>query len=177
MALFLSHYQKNSGDQCHALALELRKLGYAVWYDNEADDLTTEGMMEGVKLSEKFLLFINDGTLGRWFVQLEVCEALKCKKKVILVYESDRKLAMVASSMDSSAKRLSLIDDVSGEFNFEVTLKEQAPKEGEEHSEVRYIYWEVHKGNINPIPFLRHSARTKTLDQISGSSKVLNLVS
>ena len=53
-------------------------------------------MAKGVLDSECFLLFLSSnedgsGTLGRPFVQYEVREALKHKKTIILIYETDER--------------------------------------------------------------------------------------
>ena len=86
---FLSHYQFNSGDQCDMLDRELRSRGFNVWYDNKADDLTEKGTKAGVEKSEVFVLFLNSYTLSRWFVQLEVKEAVKLQKSIVLIRETD----------------------------------------------------------------------------------------
>ena len=41
----------------------------------EADDLTEEGMKEGVALSDIYLLFLSEGALGRPFVSCELVRA------------------------------------------------------------------------------------------------------
>jgi hypothetical protein len=47
------------GDQTNAIYLELRQLGFACWYDNRADDLTKEGMRQGIVHAAAFLLFLS----------------------------------------------------------------------------------------------------------------------
>ena len=32
-----------------AIYLELERMGFRVWYDNRADDLTKEGMLKGIE--------------------------------------------------------------------------------------------------------------------------------
>ena len=39
-----------------AIYLELERMGFRVWYDNRADDLTKEGMLKGIELSAAFIL-------------------------------------------------------------------------------------------------------------------------
>lgn len=59
-----------------------------VWYDQ--DNTPTEaGMKEGVSGSETFLVFLTQGVLTRYFVQLEVRTALSLGKPVVLVHETD----------------------------------------------------------------------------------------
>jgi hypothetical protein len=64
---FLSHCQSTGGDQTNAIYLELRQLGFACWYDNRADDLTKEGMRQGIVHAAAFLLFLSKGVLDRPF--------------------------------------------------------------------------------------------------------------
>jgi hypothetical protein len=64
---FLSHCQSTGGDQTNAIYLELRQLGFACWYDNRADDLTKEGMRQGIVHAAAFLLFLSEGVLDRPF--------------------------------------------------------------------------------------------------------------
>jgi hypothetical protein len=66
---FLSHCQSTGGDQTNAIYLELRQLGFACWYDNRADDLTKEGMRQGVVHAAAFLLFLSKGVLDRPFCE------------------------------------------------------------------------------------------------------------
>eukprot|EP00930_Biecheleria_cincta_P057182 TRINITY_DN43156_c0_g1_i1.p1 TRINITY_DN43156_c0_g1~~TRINITY_DN43156_c0_g1_i1.p1 ORF type:complete len:495 (+),score=59.35 TRINITY_DN43156_c0_g1_i1:94-1485(+) len=86
---FLSHYQATGGDQANTLCLELERMGYRVWYDNNMPDLTTEGMKRGVQNSANFILFLSQGVMARPFVQLETREALVCDTNFILVHETD----------------------------------------------------------------------------------------
>ena len=88
---FLSHFQANSGDQCHVLFFLLKRAMINAWYDMHADNLTTAGMMEGVQQSEFFLLFANDQTLSRPFVHKELARALSLQKKIVVVAEMDRR--------------------------------------------------------------------------------------
>jgi hypothetical protein len=66
---FLSHCQSTGGDQTNAIYLELRQLGFACWYDNRADDLTKEGMRQGIVQAAAFLLFLSTGVLDRPFCE------------------------------------------------------------------------------------------------------------
>ena len=66
---FLSHCQSTGGDQTNAIYLELRQLGFACWYDNRADDLTKEGMRQGIVHAAAFLLFLSKGVLDRPFCE------------------------------------------------------------------------------------------------------------
>eukprot|EP00899_Mesostigma_viride_P012162 jgi/Mesvir1/20947/Mv08018-RA.1 len=89
---FISHYQKNGGDQCMALKASLTKVypDIGVWYDQD-ESPTEAGMREGVSGSETFMLFLTDGVLTRPAVQLEVREALRLGKPILLVHEQDER--------------------------------------------------------------------------------------
>ena len=39
-----------------AIYLELERMGFKVWYDNRADDLTKEGMLQGIEQAAAFIL-------------------------------------------------------------------------------------------------------------------------
>ena len=41
-----------------AIYLELERMGFKVWYDNRADDLTKEGMLKGIEQAAAFVLFL-----------------------------------------------------------------------------------------------------------------------
>ena len=86
----ISHYQATGGDQSNTLSLELEKRGWKVWYDNNMQNLTTEGMKEGVRCSAVFILFLSKDVFSRHFVKVEVLEALEQKKPFILVHETNQ---------------------------------------------------------------------------------------
>ena len=113
--IFISHYQMNSGDQCHGLASDLESMGYSIWFDQNQNDLTEQGMMEGVRGSAMMLLFLNESVLTRNFVQREVREGLKLAKKFILVNEVDGRHGAPLNEF--------------GGFDFHRVCVEQAPKD------------------------------------------------
>ena len=49
---FLSHFQKEAADLVRSLYLMLEKSGCSCWLDMEADNLTLEGMRNGVETSQ-----------------------------------------------------------------------------------------------------------------------------
>eukprot|EP00935_MAST-01C_sp_MAST-1C-sp1_P002889 g2889.t1 len=55
-----SHSQATGGDQANAIYLELERMGFKVWYDNRADDLTKEGMLKGIEEAAAFVLFLSN---------------------------------------------------------------------------------------------------------------------
>eukprot|EP00935_MAST-01C_sp_MAST-1C-sp1_P000170 g170.t1 len=85
----ISHSQGTGGDQANAIYLELERMGFKVWYDNRASDLTKEGMLKGIERAAAFLLFLSVDVLQRPYCQMEIRHALALKKPVILVHESD----------------------------------------------------------------------------------------
>eukprot|EP00927_Polykrikos_kofoidii_P086020 TRINITY_DN9518_c0_g1_i1.p1 TRINITY_DN9518_c0_g1~~TRINITY_DN9518_c0_g1_i1.p1 ORF type:complete len:1125 (-),score=165.59 TRINITY_DN9518_c0_g1_i1:80-3418(-) len=88
---FLSHYQKNGGDQVATLQLELEAIGFLSWLDNKAEKINTEGMMQGIDEACVFLLFLTKGALSRPYVQMEVRHALTVGKPIVLVHEDDKR--------------------------------------------------------------------------------------
>ncbi len=71
---FLSHMQSNSQDQCLVLSLELTFAVVPHWLDVNAKSggINQSGMLAAVDAALYFLLFLNDKTLARPWVQLEV---------------------------------------------------------------------------------------------------------
>eukprot|EP00935_MAST-01C_sp_MAST-1C-sp1_P000113 g113.t1 len=52
--------------------------------DNRADDLTKDGMLNGIQQAAAFILFLSTGVLQRPYCQMEIRHALALKKPVIL---------------------------------------------------------------------------------------------
>ncbi len=76
---FLSHMQQNSQDQCFALSLDLIAGTISNWFDMNAQSggINETGMKAGVEEAPFFLLFLNDHTLTRYWVQLEVYDEFR----------------------------------------------------------------------------------------------------
>ena len=68
---FLNHCQASGQDQCGSLARLLQAAGCRVWYDMQAQDLTAQGMEDGVANSRNVLIFLSDGVMGRPFCNAE----------------------------------------------------------------------------------------------------------
>ena len=65
-----------------------------VWYDNRADNLTKDGMLEGIERAAAFILFLSVGVLTRPYCQLEVRHALALKKRVVLLHGTQRRVPL-----------------------------------------------------------------------------------
>eukprot|EP00935_MAST-01C_sp_MAST-1C-sp1_P001198 g1198.t1 len=96
---FLSHCQGTAGDAVYSLCLELEAKSFSVWYDNRAEDLTSQGMKEGVAGSAVFVLFLSEGIMSRPFIR----EALRLRKKVILFHEQDARFHAVNFGAEKDA--------------------------------------------------------------------------
>jgi hypothetical protein len=68
---FINHCQKSGQDQCGKLALLLKAAGARVWYDMQVQDLTAQGMEEGVRQSRNLIIFLSDDVMGRPFCNAE----------------------------------------------------------------------------------------------------------
>ncbi len=55
------------------------------------EDISIEGMAEGIRTSRNFILFLSDGVLSRPYVQFEIRCALKLRKPFILIHEADER--------------------------------------------------------------------------------------
>ena len=69
--VFINHCQGSGQDQCGNLSKLLQGAGCKVWYDMQAQDLTAQGMEEGVSQSRCVLMFLSDDLMGRPFCQAE----------------------------------------------------------------------------------------------------------
>ena len=81
-----SHCQSTGGDQANAIYLELERMGFKVWYDNRASDLTKEGMLKGIERAAAFVLFLSANVLNRPYCQMEIRHAVALKKPMVLLH-------------------------------------------------------------------------------------------
>ena len=89
---FISHFQATGGDVAKSLHYDLKERGLSSWYDNNEENLTQQGMEEGVKNSACFLLLLTSGVLTREWVLKEFRWALQYKKPILLVFEQDNRM-------------------------------------------------------------------------------------
>jgi hypothetical protein len=92
------------------LSAILKQRGIKAWLDMDANDLSTQGMMDGVKNSDIFLLFYTVGYFERPYCLLELDEAIKQKKKIVLMYEERERFG--GASLEE------LIDQVPPKYSF-----------------------------------------------------------
>jgi hypothetical protein len=90
---FLSHFQMNAGPQVMDIRDMIERFAskeskIKVWLDKD-EECTEEGMKQGVRELKYFLLFLTDGYFTRPFCRLEICEAIKRNKTMILVNDMD----------------------------------------------------------------------------------------
>ena len=90
---FISHYQKEGNGEAVRVAQALQNLGGSVWLDMYEDDLTLEGMREGVQNANVFILILTSQALERWYCQQEIIKALNLGKPIFILYEQDRRFA------------------------------------------------------------------------------------
>lgn len=88
---FLSHYQVAAGDTMRGLYAELRLAGKNVWYD-KTEVPNKKGMLNGVANSAVFVLFLTRDVFTRPFCRLEIETALRLKKPILLLRETDDRL-------------------------------------------------------------------------------------
>jgi hypothetical protein len=86
---FINHCQTSGQNQCHALCLLLQQAGATVWYDMQAQDLTAQGMEEGVRQSRNVIIFLSDDVMARPFCNAEQRWAKLYSCKLIGVVEKD----------------------------------------------------------------------------------------
>jgi hypothetical protein len=86
---FINHCQTSGQDQCANLEKLLTAAGKSVWYDMQAQDLTAQGMEEGVSQSRNMLIFLSDDVMGRPFCNAEQRWAKLYNCNLIGVVEKD----------------------------------------------------------------------------------------
>ena len=89
--IFINHCQKSGQDQCGKLAMLLKKAGAKVWIDMQAENLTEQGMEEGVAESRHVLIFLSEGVMARPFCNKEQRWAKEHNCKLIGVVETDER--------------------------------------------------------------------------------------
>eukprot|EP00808_Paulinella_micropora_P012269 g57646.t1 len=88
---FISHMQVEAAGDVGTLSSLLRKYGALVWRDMDAQDLTEQGMCQGVGDSLVFVLFLTNGVLSRPYCLKEIWWAIKLKKPFLIVSELDKR--------------------------------------------------------------------------------------
>ena len=74
-------------------------MGFKVWYDNRATDLTKEGMLKGIERAAAFILFLSGDVLQRPYCQMEIRQALALSKPIVLLHgKSDTREARATGS-------------------------------------------------------------------------------
>jgi hypothetical protein len=123
---FICHHQGSGGDQSNLLCLELRALGYSVWYDNGvmATQRNLPGMKDGVTKSECMLIFLSgrkevmqagegvadpngdyEGPFTRWFCHEEIGTAREHELRFIGVMETELRHGKPDLALEKSRAR------------------------------------------------------------------------
>jgi hypothetical protein len=133
---FLSHYQADGGNTVKSLYEKLRQVHIKCWLDNQQNDRSERGMMDGIKHSAVLLLFLvrpqfllagaapdsshrgwyvypqTKGVMAREFVQKELRQAFRLRKPIMLVAETDSRFGEPNFGEESSTA--SLLDKSTG---------------------------------------------------------------
>ena len=88
---FLSHAQADASGTASTLFHEYKKLGLHCWLDMKQEQLTLEGMRQGVRDSSVFVLVLSERVLGSWFCQQEMLTAIAEEKPIQLVLEEEKR--------------------------------------------------------------------------------------
>ena len=86
---FLSHAQADASGTVATLYHEYRQRGLHCWLDMRQEKLTLEGMKQGVRDSQIFLLVLSERVLMSWFCQQEMLTAIDEQKPIQLVIEEE----------------------------------------------------------------------------------------
>lgn len=84
---FISHAQADASGTASTLLFAYKQLGLHNWLDMRQEQLTLEGMRQGVRDSSIFLLILTEHVLTSWFCQQEMLTAILEGKPIQLVVE------------------------------------------------------------------------------------------
>ena len=86
---FLSHAQADASGTVGTLYFAYKQLGLHTWLDMRQQQLTLEGMRQGVADSDVFLLVLSQHVLASWFCQQEMLHAIELGKPIQLILEQE----------------------------------------------------------------------------------------
>lgn len=86
---FLSHAQADASGTAGTLYYEYLKLGLHCWIDMRQEKLTLEGMRQGIRDSDVFILVLTERVLSSWFCNAEMMTALDEEKPIQLIIEEE----------------------------------------------------------------------------------------
>jgi hypothetical protein len=88
---FFSYHQANAQGNVMTLCNLFNTMGLEGWLDMHANDLSTMGMLEGVNNSENFVLFLTDGYFATKFCLMELDEAVRGNKNIVVIFEERKR--------------------------------------------------------------------------------------
>lgn len=86
---YINHCQTSGGDQCKVLFDALTAAGATCWFSTQRQDMTAQGMEEGVRNSRNLLVFLSDDVMGRPFCNTEQRWAIMYECNMVGVVETD----------------------------------------------------------------------------------------
>jgi serine/threonine protein kinase len=86
---FFSHAQADAGGTVATLYFAYKCLGLHTWLDVRQECLTLEGMKDGVRNSNVFVLVLSEHVLFSWYCQQEMLTALEEAKPIQIIIEED----------------------------------------------------------------------------------------
>ena len=86
---FMSHAQADASGTVGTLFFAYKQLGLHNWLDMRQDQLTLEGMRNGVRSSQLFLLVLSERVLSSWFCQQELLCAIELGVDIQLLLEEE----------------------------------------------------------------------------------------
>jgi hypothetical protein len=87
--VFISHAQSEASGDVGTLFFLFEQMGMRGWRDMNQDDLTEQGMRQGVYDSDVFVLMLTNSVLSRTFCLREITWALEFGKPIIIVVEKE----------------------------------------------------------------------------------------
>ena len=121
---FPSHAQGDTGPQVHLVAHKLKSLGFDPWFDKwdgrGSIDVTKPGMIRGVQTSGAMVIVLSKTFFQRPFCRLELVTALKARRPIICIHESDVRLGafdFAAATKGAPAAFHPIINQITSDVN------------------------------------------------------------
>ena len=91
--VFISHAQSEASGDVGTLFFLFEQMGMRGWRDMNQEDLTEQGMRQGIYDSDVFVLVLTNSVLSRTFCLREITWALEFGKAIIIVIEKEVRVA------------------------------------------------------------------------------------
>jgi len=156
---FISHIQTEASGDVGTLYFLLQALGVNVWRDMNAKDLTEEGMKQGVKDSDVFVLILTNSVLSRTFCLKEIQWAIEFNKKIVIIVEKEARF----HAWDHNRWKEDECTRVAGELNYTKGWLQNTYEDVKENFPQVLVEIEQQNTNGSMLPFRRRAFEVDAL--------------